>query len=98
MEIFGIGPLEVALILLIVLIIFGPKEIEKTAKTIGRSLNKLIHSDSWRIVKQTGQELKDLPNRLIREANLEEIEQTIRGDSTKEPEKSKPSTPPDKDA
>ena len=98
MEIFGIGPLEVALILLIVLIIFGPKEIEKTAKTIGKSLRKLVQSDSWRTVKQTGQELKDLPNRLMREANLEEIEQTIRGGSKKEPDESKPSTPPDKDA
>jgi Sec-independent protein translocase protein TatA len=38
-EILGIGPLEIILILVLALIIFGPKEIDNAGKTIGKNLN-----------------------------------------------------------
>ena len=75
MDIFGIGPLEAAFILILVIIIFGPKDLVKTGKTIGKSLNKFVRSDTWKTINQTTQELKNLPNRLMREAGLEELEQ-----------------------
>jgi Sec-independent protein translocase protein TatA len=75
MDIFGIGPLEVAFILILVIIIFGPKDLMKTGKTIGRTLNKFVRSDTWKTINQTTQELKNLPNRLMREAGLEDLEQ-----------------------
>src|SRR5512137_422014 len=75
MEIFGIGPLEIAFILILVIIIFGPNDLVKTGKSIGRSLNKLVRSDTWKTINQTTQELKNLPNRLMREAGLDELEQ-----------------------
>src|SRR5512136_2346925 len=78
MEIFGIGPLEIAFILILVIIIFGPKDLVKTSKAIGRSLNKLVRSDTWKTINQTTQELKNLPNRLMREAGLDELEQMKR--------------------
>jgi Sec-independent protein translocase protein TatA len=74
MEIFGIGPLEIAFILILVIIIFGPKDLVKTGKTIGQSLNKLVRSDAWKTINQTTQELKNLPNRLMREAGLDELD------------------------
>ncbi len=74
MEILGIGPLEIAFILILVIIIFGPKDLVKTGKTIGKSLNKLVRSDTWKSINQTTQELKNLPNRLMREAGLDELE------------------------
>jgi Sec-independent protein translocase protein TatA len=78
MDIFGIGPLEVAFILILVIIIFGPKDLVKTGKSIGKSLNKFVRSDTWKTINQTTQELKNLPNRLMREAGLDELEQTAR--------------------
>jgi Sec-independent protein translocase protein TatA len=75
MDILGIGPLEIAFILILVIIIFGPNDLVKTSKTIGRSLNKLVRSDTWKTINQTTQELKNLPNRLMREAGLDELEQ-----------------------
>jgi Sec-independent protein translocase protein TatA len=75
MDILGIGPLEIAFILILVIIIFGPNDLVKTSKTIGRSLNKLVRSDTWKTINQTTQELKNLPNRLMREAGLDEMEQ-----------------------
>ena len=75
MELFGIGPLELLLILLLALIIFGPKDIEKASRTLGRSLYKLINSETWRSLNQVSRKMKNLPDTLIREARLEEIEQ-----------------------
>lgn len=74
MNIFGIGPMEIALILILVLIFFNPKDLSKTSKSIGKSLNKLVRSDTWKSINQTSNELKNLPNRLMREAGMDEIE------------------------
>ena len=75
MEIFGIGPLELLLIMLLVLIIFGPKDLQKAGKTIGQTLNKLVKSDTWRTVTDASRRLRTLPNELMREANIEELRQ-----------------------
>jgi sec-independent protein translocase protein TatB len=78
MEFLGIGPLELILIVVLALIIFGPRDIEKAGKSIGRNLNKLIRSDTWKTINQTSQELKNLPIRLMRESGLEELEKSAR--------------------
>ena len=97
MNIFGIGPLEVLFVLLLALIVFGPKDIEKTGKAIGRSLNKLIHSESWRTVQQTGRELKNLPNRLMRESGLDELKESAKGELEKTSAEIQQSIPLDKE-
>lgn len=72
MEIFSIGPLELFFILLIALIVLGPQDMIKTGRTIGRFLNKLVRSSTWKTIQRTTQELRQLPTYLMREANLEE--------------------------
>ncbi|MFN3307742.1 MAG: twin-arginine translocase TatA/TatE family subunit [Anaerolineales bacterium] len=72
MEIFSIGPLELFFILLIALIVLGPKDMVKTGRTIGRFLNKLVRSPTWKTIQRTTQEIKQLPTYLMRESNLEE--------------------------
>jgi Sec-independent protein translocase protein TatA len=74
MNLFGIGPLEILFILLLAILIFGPKDLSNASKTIGRSLNKLIKSDTWRTVNQASNRLKNLPNELMREAGIEELQ------------------------
>jgi Sec-independent protein translocase protein TatA len=83
MEILGIGPLEIILILVLALIIFGPKEIDNAGKTIGKNLNKLIRSDTWKTINQTSQELKNLPTRLMRESGLDELEKSTNEELSK---------------
>lgn len=73
MEILGVGPTELLFILIIVLIVIGPKDLAKTGTTIGRWLNNLIQSPTWRAVQRTSKELRQLPTNLMREANLEKI-------------------------
>jgi sec-independent protein translocase protein TatB len=77
MDIFGIGPTELVFIILIALILLGPKEMEKTGRTIGRFLRDLTRSDSWRAFRDTSRELRNLPNRLMREANIEDLEKDV---------------------
>ena len=77
MDIFGIGPSELILILVVALIFLGPKDLAKTGRSIGRFLRKLILSEEWHAIQQAGKELRNMPNRLIREAGIEEMEQNL---------------------
>lgn len=71
MEILGIGPSELIFVVIIALIILGPKDMQKAGRTIGKWLRGIVTSDGWKIFQQTSRELKTLPNRLMREANEE---------------------------
>lgn len=77
MDIFGIGPTELVFIILIALIVLGPKDMEKTGRTIGRWLRNMTTSDGWRAFRDTSREIRNLPNRLMREANLEDIQKDV---------------------
>jgi sec-independent protein translocase protein TatB len=80
MEIFGIGASELIFIFIIALIVLGPKEMQKAGRTIGRWLNQLVRSDSWKVFQRTSAELRNLPRNLMREANMEvaEMEREVR--------------------
>jgi sec-independent protein translocase protein TatB len=77
MDIFGIGPAELFFVILIAIIILGPKDMQKAGRTIGRFLNQLVRSDSWKVFQKTSTEIRNLPRNLMREANLEEANKEI---------------------
>jgi sec-independent protein translocase protein TatB len=83
MEFLGIGPMELVFIILLAIILFGPKDIVNTSKSIGKSLNKFIRSDTWKTINQTSRELKNLPTRLMRETGLDELEKSAREEMAK---------------
>lgn len=78
MDILGIGPLELFFIILIALIVLGPKDMVKAGRTIGKNLRKLVMSENWRTIQQASREIKTLPNRLMREAGLDEVQNDIK--------------------
>jgi Sec-independent protein translocase protein TatA len=99
MEFLGIGPLELILIVILALIVFSPKDIASGGKAAGHWINRLYRSDTYRSMKQVSQELQDLPNRLAREANLDELkdlEKEVKsaGDSLRLDASSNPPVPP----
>lgn len=71
MEILGVGMSELIFIVIIALIVLGPKDMQKAGKTIGKWLNQFIHSDIWKTVNKTSAEIRNLPRNLMREANME---------------------------
>jgi sec-independent protein translocase protein TatB len=80
MEILGIGAPELIFILLIAIIVLGPRDMQKAGKSIGRWLNQLVRSDGWRVFQRTSTELRNLPRNLMRDANMEiaEMERDLR--------------------
>jgi sec-independent protein translocase protein TatB len=75
MEILGIGPSEVLFVVVLALIILGPREMQKTGRTIGKWLRQVVTSDGWKFFQQTSREIQTLPNRLMRDAALEELKE-----------------------
>lgn len=107
MEFLGIGASELIFIIIIALIVLGPKDMQKAGRTIGKWLRTIVTSDGWKAFQQTSRELRTLPNRLMREANEEvnkignDISKDInasdptraRPGSTNMPQRSKPVPP-----
>jgi Sec-independent protein translocase protein TatA len=73
MELLGVGPMELFFIVILALIILGPRDMQKAGKTMGKWMNNLVKSDTWKLVRQASNKIKYLPNELMREAGLDEI-------------------------
>lgn len=73
MEILGVGPSELIFIIIIALIVLGPKDMQKAGRTLCKWLRKIITSDGWKLFQQTSREIQTLPNRLMREAAIDEL-------------------------
>ena len=63
---FGIGPMEMLVILLVVLIVFGPKRLPEMMKTVGRMMAEL---------KKTADEVK---KEIIQQEDMKEIQDSLR--------------------
>lgn len=71
MEILGVGISELIFILIIAALVLGPKDMEKTARNVGRWLNTIIKSDGWKTMQSVGREIRTLPTRLMKDANMD---------------------------
>jgi Sec-independent protein translocase protein TatA len=82
MEILGIGPMELFFIVVLAIIILGPRDMAKAGRTVGKFLRDVVQSDYYRAFMSSSREFRNLPTRLIREANLEdemkEVDKSIR--------------------
>lgn len=76
MDFLGVGPMELLLIVILALIILGPKDMQKAGRSMGRWMNNLVKSDTWKMIRQASNRIKYLPNELMREAGLEELKNT----------------------
>ncbi len=83
MQIFNIGGLELVFILLIALVVLGPERLVQSARSMGRMVNKIVRSPIWTSVQETSRELRQLPQRIIRDAGLEESLQELQTDARK---------------
>jgi Sec-independent protein translocase protein TatA len=79
MEIFGVGIPEMMFIVLIALILLGPKDMIAAGRTMGSFLRKFLTSPTWQAMRRTGEELQQLPTKLVREAGLEDLQNEVQG-------------------
>ena len=73
MDFFGIGGSELALIVIIAIIVLG-KDMKSTSRAVGRWMYNFVRSDEGRALKNMSNDLIHLPNKLMREAALEELD------------------------
>jgi len=78
MDFLGIGIPEVILILIIMLVVLGPKDMVKTGRQIGRLIRKVITSPAWTSMMTASREIREFPTRLVRDAGIEEDIEEIR--------------------
>lgn len=82
MEVFNIGALEVVFIVLLAFIVLGPQKAVEAAGDLGRWIRKVVKSPFWRNLVSTSQDIKDIPRKLMDDAEiqqtLEEIERSTR--------------------
>jgi len=74
MKFLNVGVLEFVFILLLALIVLGPRKAVETAGEVGRWVKDLMRSEIWRDVVSASKEIKDLPKKMMDEA---EIQKTI---------------------
>ncbi len=77
MDFLGIGPLELGLILILAILIIGPRDLVKVTRTLGVWFRKLATSEAWLAMRRATQEVRTLPDRLAREAGLDEVKRDL---------------------
>ena len=78
MSLFGIGPLELIFILIIMILVLGPKNMVTAAKSLGVTLRKIVKSPMWTSIMDTSREIREIPTKLIRDAGIEEDLKSIK--------------------
>jgi sec-independent protein translocase protein TatB len=77
MEFLGVGPTELILVIILALVLVGPRDMAKFGRDAGRFLNKLYHSPTWRTMNDASREIRNLPTRLAREAELDTVKRDL---------------------
>ncbi|MCJ7677070.1 MAG: hypothetical protein MUO35_05055 [Anaerolineales bacterium] len=77
MEFLGVGPLELVLVIILALVFVGPRDMAKVGRDAGRFLNRMYRSPTWRTMNEASRELRNLPNRLAREAELDTLQRDL---------------------
>jgi len=71
MKFFNVGALELLFILLLALIVLGPRKAIKTAGDVGQKVKELLNSKFWREIVTTSKEIQDLPKKIMDEADIQ---------------------------
>jgi len=77
MNILGVGPLELILFLLIVLVVLGPNDIVKVSRKIGSWIRKVRKTDTWGNVMKMSDEVRKIPQNLMEESGIDEIKEDL---------------------
>jgi Sec-independent protein translocase protein TatA len=77
MEILNIGPLELLLILVLAVLMFGPQDIVNFAHKAGRWIYNLRKSELWQEIVGTTKQIQEIPQQIMKEAELEETMKEI---------------------
>ena len=72
MQFLGIGPLEFLLIVVVAVLVLGPRGMVQAARETGKLIRKVVRSPLWQDVVETSREIREFPRKIVREAGIEE--------------------------
>ena len=72
MQILGIGPLEFLFILVIMILVLGPRGMIKAARESGKFIRKVTRSPLWAEIVGTSREVRNLPAKIIKDAGIQD--------------------------
>jgi len=78
MQILNVGPLELIFFFLLAFILLGQEGMVGFAKKSAHWIARIIRSPYWREFVNTSEEVKSIPQKLIREAKLDQSLNEIR--------------------
>ncbi|HUV15664.1 MAG TPA: hypothetical protein VMW28_03765 [Pelolinea sp.] len=78
MNLFGIGPLEFLFIVVIAVIVLGPKGMVDAARETGKFIRKIVRSPVWRDIVDASREIREFPRKIVREAGIEKDLEDLR--------------------
>ncbi len=79
MRIFNIGIREVLLLLVIMLILFGPNQMRENARKTAQAIRRFVRSDTWRSFLGIYDDVNTIKNEMIRESGIQEVRDSLRG-------------------
>jgi Sec-independent protein translocase protein TatA len=72
MQIFGIGPLELLFIVVIMILVLGPQGMVKASRESGKYIRKVTRSPLWAEIVGTSREMRNLPAKIIKDAGIQD--------------------------
>jgi Sec-independent protein translocase protein TatA len=103
----GIGLPELVVLALLGFVLIGPERSREVALSLGRTLRTVLKSEWWQEINRVAKAIRDLPNTLVRMAELEdalketerelqetqdELRRTLRSDAPTQPRGPSPDT------
>ncbi len=79
MRIFNVGIREVILLLVIMLILFGPRQMQENARNLAKGIRKFVRSDTWRTFLGLVGDVNTIKDEVIRESGIQDIQDSLRG-------------------
>ncbi len=78
MNFFNIGIREVILLLVIMLILFGPNKMKENARNAAKAIRAFAHSDTWRSFLGMVDDVNTVKGQIYRESGLQEMKDSLR--------------------
>lgn len=79
MRIFNVGIREVLLLLVLMLILFGPRQMQENARKLARGIRRFVRSDTWRTFLGVYDDVNSIRDEVIRESGIREVQDSLRG-------------------
>lgn len=79
MRIFNIGIREIILLLVIMLILFGPNQMQENARKLAQGIRKMVRSKTWRTFLGVVDDVNTIKDQVIRESGIREVQDSLRG-------------------